>query len=201
MGTAFSETLKKLRTERGLSQQQLANKLFVDRSSIANWENARRVPDALLMTRLAECLNVHVSDLLEMTMVDSEDINVILVDDEEILLAGTLPVLSEILPNASITGFTRISEAINYAKSKPISIAFLDIELGTHSGLDLCKTLLEINPSTNVIFLTSYPDYAINAWNTEASCFLVKPLQKEDVLEQLSKLRHPVGKLGRVFKT
>ena len=196
MSKSFSETLKKLRTERGLSQQQLANKLFVDRSSIANWENNRRVPDAILMTRLAECLNVSVADLLQGSSVDSENINVILVDDEEILLAGTLPVLSEALPDASITGFTRVSEAITFAKNNPVSIAFLDIELGTHSGIDLCKTLLEINPKTNVIFLTSYPDYAIKAWETEASGFLVKPLQKEDIVHQLGKLRHSVGITG-----
>lgn len=197
MGTSFSETLKKLRSDRGLSQQQLANKLFVDRSSIANWENDRRVPDAILMSRLAECLNVTVTDLLKGTDSSEEDINVILVDDEEILLAGTLPVLSEVLPHASITGFTRISEAVNFAKNNRIAIAFLDIELGTQSGFDLCKTLLQINPQTNVIFLTSYPDYAFQAWETEASGFLVKPLQKEDVIEQLKKLRHSIGTNGR----
>lgn len=194
MGSSFSETLKRLRSERGLSQQQLANKLFVDRSSIANWENDRRVPDAILMSRLADCLNVTVTDLLKGNDNSDEDINVILVDDEEIILAGTLPVLSKVLPNASITGFTKVSEAASFAKNNNISIAFLDIELGTQSGLDLCKTLLEINPHTNVIFLTSYPDYAIKAWDTEASGFLVKPLQKEDVLQQLSKLRYPIGK-------
>ena len=48
MSKVFGETLRQLRTKKGYSQQQLSEKLFVDRSSIANWETGRRVPDALL---------------------------------------------------------------------------------------------------------------------------------------------------------
>ena len=63
--------------------------------------------------------------------------------------------------------------------------------MGTTSGLDLCRTLLEINPRTNVVFLTAYPTYALDAWQTEASGFMVKPLTAEGVREQLTKLRFP----------
>ena len=70
-------------------------------------------------------------------------------------------------------------------------MAVLDIELGTASGLDLCHTLIEINPQTNIVFLTAYPDYSLDAWKTEASGFMLKPLIKENVEEQLKKLRYP----------
>ena len=63
--------------------------------------------------------------------------------------------------------------------------------MGTASGLDLCRTLLEINPRTNIVFLTAYPDYSLDAWKTEASGFMVKPLTPEGVKEQLKKLRYP----------
>ena len=72
----------------------------------------------------------------------------------------------------------------------------MDIELGTASGLDLCKTLLEINPRTNIVFLTAYADYSLNAWRTEASGFLLKPLTAEDVKEQLRRLRYPFSMGG-----
>ena len=42
------------------------------------------------------------------------------------------------------------------------------------------------------MFLTAYPDYSLNAWNTGASGFLLKPLTPEGVREQLKKLRYPV---------
>jgi two-component SAPR family response regulator len=96
------------------------------------------------------------------------------------------------MPNATITGFIWPLEAIEYAKSNRIALAVLDIELGTASGLDLCRTLLEINPRTNVVFLTAYPDYSLDAWNTDACGFMVKPLTPESVREQLKKLRYPL---------
>ena len=118
---------------------------------------------------------------------------VIVVDDEEALLAGAIPVLSRVMPDANITGFIKASEAIDYTLKNQVDIVFLDIELGRTSGLDLCSTLTEINPLINVIFLTAYPDYAIDAWGTSACGFLLKPLKEEDVRTQLMKLRHHPG--------
>lgn len=192
MYTSFAETLKMLRTKRNLSQQQLADLLIVDRSSVSRWENGSRLPDVIILSRLANCLGVDTSVLLDISQKDQPVPNIILVDDEEILLAGAMPILANAIPQAAITGFTRISEAITFATTNPISIAFLDIELGQSSGLELCNTLLSINPLTNIIFLTSYPDYAIDAWDTNASGFLVKPLHEEDVRRVLTKLRNPV---------
>ena len=91
-----------------------------------------------------------------------------------------------------IMGFTKPAEAIEYAKINRIALAILDIEIGIASGLDLCRTLLEINPRTNVVFLTAYPDYSLDAWNTDACGFMVKPLTPEGVKEQLKKLRYPL---------
>ena len=95
------------------------------------------------------------------------------------------------MPDATVTGFIWPQEAVEYAKANRIDLAFLDIELGTASGLELCHTLLEINPCTKVVFLTAYPEYSIDAWSTEARGFILKPLTPEAVKEQLKKLRIP----------
>ena len=192
-GLGFAEVIRNLRVEKGMSQQQLANKLFVSRASVASWENGRRVPDAILISRLAGVLSVDVSELFSSTKAKANPPNVILVDDEPILLAGAIITLSDVMPGAEITGFTQVAEAIKFARNNRISIAFLDIELGGKvNGLKLCKVLTNINPLTNVVFLTSYPDYALKAWETSACGFLVKPLKLEDVQKQLENLRHPV---------
>ena len=189
----FANTIRNMRVEKGLSQQQLANKLFVSRASVANWENCRRVPDAILMSRLAGVFGVDVSTLLSVAEMKDTPPNVIIVDDEELLLVGAIPTLSEAMPGAEITGFSIAEEAIEFARGNRISIAFLDIELGRGiNGFELYEALIEINPLTNVVFLTGYPDYSLKAWKTYASGFLVKPLELEDVMEQLKKLRHPV---------
>lgn len=192
MNKHLGEILKNLRTERNLSQQQMANLLFASRSSVANWETGGRIPDLTMLTRIAKLLDVDISLLTGDEGVNKDAPEVIVVDDEPHLLSGVIPVLSEVMPEATITGFLKASEAIDYTRQKHISIAFLDIELGKVNGIDLCNTLIEINPIINVIFLTSYPEYAIKAWNTRASGFLVKPLQADDIMEQLKKLRYPV---------
>ena len=114
-----------------------------------------------------------------------------MVDDDNTILIDSLLVFEEVLPNATITGFNRPKEAIGYAKMNRIDLAVLDIELGTASGLDLCHALLEINPCTKVVYLTAYPDYALEAWDTDACAFMVKPLTPEGVRRQLKKLHYP----------
>ena len=191
MSQVFSETLKRIRTEKGLSQQALADKLFVTRPTVARWEAGTRLPDAMMITRLAEVLSVDVNILMSVTALSGENLNVILVDDRKLILTGGLPVLEEVLPNATVSGFTDADDAIEYAKANRVALAFLDIELRNTSGLELCKKLLEINPQTNVVYLTAYSAYSLDAWSTGASGFMLKPITAEGVREQLKKLRYP----------
>ena len=115
-----------------------------------------------------------------------------MVDDEKIVLAGGIPVLGEVIPDAEVTGFTRPSEALEYARANPVASAFVDIEMGNTSGLDLCREFLRINPRTNVIFLTAYLEYSFEAWDTGACGFLLKPISAEGVRKQLKRLRYPL---------
>ena len=194
----FSQALKSLRIERGISQTELAERMFVTRSTINRWEKGSRLPDNMMIVKLSEALDVDINILLNATVDSSEAPNVILVDDNEIILKGGLPILEEVLPNAMIFGFTRPSEAVEFAKVNRIAMAFLDIEMGKKSGLDLCRTLLEINPRTNVVYLTAYVGYAFDAWSTGACGFMRKPLTAEGVRYQLTQLRYPffVGGAG-----
>ena len=100
-------------------------------------------------------------------------------------------ILGGIVVGAMIYGFTRPSEAIKCAKANRIALAFLDIELRNTSGLDVCRELLEINPRTNVVYLTAYSEYAFDAWDTGASGFMLKPITAEGVRGQLRHLRYP----------
>lgn len=188
MNNVFAETLRRLRTERGLSQKKLGEQMFIDNSAVARWESGNRLPDAMMVTRLARCLGVDANMLFGLAA-ESDDIhNIIMVDDNEVILSHGVTVLGNVISNATITGFIWPLEAIEYAKVNRVELAILDIELGIASGLDLCRTLLEINPCTNVVFLTAYPDYALDAWKTEARGFLLKPLTPDGVREQLKKL-------------
>lgn len=60
----FSENLKTLRKQKGFSQEELATRLHVVRQTISKWEKNISVPDADTLIRLAEILEVSVSELL-----------------------------------------------------------------------------------------------------------------------------------------
>jgi transcriptional regulator with XRE-family HTH domain len=189
--TPFAETLRRLRLERGLSQAQLGSQLYVYRSTIARWESGTRVPDATMIRRLAACLGVDASTLFDLAVEGDERPDVIMVDDNEVILEDGVLTLQEVIPNATVTGFAWPQDAIAHAREIQVTLAFLDIELGGASGLELCHTLHQINPRTNLVFLTAYPDYALDAWRTEAAGFMLKPLTPADVRTQLQRLRFP----------
>ena len=192
MKDSFSEILKSFRTEKNLSQQQLADMLFVERTTIANWESGRRTPDAVLLLQISKCLDIDVNILLETIGNTVEVPNIMMVDDESIILKSGMAVISNLLPNASVTGFTSPTEALSFAKSNRVHLAYIDIEMGKLNGLELCRELLKINPRTNVIYLTAYPDYALAAWDTGACGFAVKPLTAEQARNHLTRLKFPI---------
>ena len=191
MSMLFADTLKKLRTEKGLSQRELAEKMYVTRTAITKWENGNRLPDAAMIKRLSEVLGTDVNILLSAAAESDECPNIIMVDDNAVVLNGGLPIVEKVIPNASVTGFTKPSEAIDFARANRVALAFLDIEMGSVSGLDVCRELLEVNPHTNVVYLTAYGNYSLDAWSTGACGFVLKPITPEGVKEQLKKLRYP----------
>ena len=190
----FAENLRYLREKKGLSRKELGAKMYVSHSTIARWENGTRLPDAAMILRLSKFLGTDANILLQLAAQSDETPNIIMVDDNSVILSDGLVVMEEVLPNANIMGFIWPQEAIDYAKANRVDLAILDIEMGNSSGLELCHTLLEINPTTNVVFLTAYADYSLDAWKTEASGFILKPLTPEGVKEQLKKLRYPFSR-------
>jgi transcriptional regulator with XRE-family HTH domain len=60
----FGEFLAKRRTEKSLTQKELAAKLFVGESAVSKWEADKRRPDLELVTKLSEILGVTESELI-----------------------------------------------------------------------------------------------------------------------------------------
>lgn len=57
-------------------------------------------------------------------------------------------------------------------------IVFLDIRMGALSGMDVAKEILAKNPDTDIVFTTAYDNYAIKAFELDATDYLVKPIMK-----------------------
>ncbi|MBR3314061.1 MAG: response regulator, partial [Atopobiaceae bacterium] len=174
-----------------LSQQQMANRLHVTRSAVANWETGYRLPNAAIISQIARALNADAALLLA-SADESDDVpNVLLVDDSPVALEGGLPVLREALPGANVVGLASSAEVVRYFKGNPVVLALLDIKLGRTNGLDLCQELLLMRQNANIVFITAYPEYSLDAWSTDACGFIRKPLEVEKVRELIPKLRHP----------
>ena len=60
----FSEKLKKLRNEKGVSQTQLAKAIFVSRSAVAKWENGLGLPSEQSLSSLADYFGIAPIELL-----------------------------------------------------------------------------------------------------------------------------------------
>ena len=68
----LNENIKALRKSKGLSQQDLADRLNVVRQTVSKWEQGLSVPDSDLLIALSEALETPVSTLLGETLAESE---------------------------------------------------------------------------------------------------------------------------------
>ena len=60
----INEFIKKLRKEKKWSQEKLADMLYVDRTTIARWENGKRQPDLDMLTRMSEIFDVSINEMI-----------------------------------------------------------------------------------------------------------------------------------------
>lgn len=73
----FAQKLKKLRKERNMTQKQLAEKLFIDCSTVTKWETGKANPDFEKQRQLAELFKVSLDYLMGMTdFTDEENKNI-----------------------------------------------------------------------------------------------------------------------------
>ena len=66
------ENLKALRKQKGLTQEELAIRLNVVRQTVSKWESGRSVPDADILLKIADVLDVSISDLLGAALPNDE---------------------------------------------------------------------------------------------------------------------------------
>ena len=60
----FGEKVKKLREEKGMTQQTMAEKLYVTRQAVSRWECGARYPDLLMAKKIGQILDVSIDELV-----------------------------------------------------------------------------------------------------------------------------------------
>ena len=61
----LGKQIKKYRNEKGYSQEELANKIYVTRQSISNWENDKNYPDVNSLVLLSEVFQISIDELIK----------------------------------------------------------------------------------------------------------------------------------------
>ena len=116
----------------------------------------------------------------------------LIVDDENLALKLTARVIKTCVSEGSeiITELNALN-ALEICRNNDIYIAFLDIDMPQMNGIEFSKKLSEISPTTNIVFVTGYMKFSYDAWSTNASAFLLKPINADDVRAAMAKLRYP----------
>ncbi len=122
--------------------------------------------------------------------------NVLLVDDEIFALKDLNETVSESISDASIKSFQNPGDAVVWAENNKVDIAFLDIEMNKLNGLQLAQKIKDINKNANIIFITAYAEYALDAFSVQASDYVMKPATAEKIRTALENLRKPLPKSG-----
>ena len=113
----------------------------------------------------------------------------IAVDDEILMLGALVKAISASPDIREVTKFSSCEEALEFVKSNPADIAFLDINMRGMGGLALAEKILAARPDCKIVFCTGYEEYAIPAFKLHASGYLMKPISAEDVQNEINNIK------------
>ena len=113
-------------------------------------------------------------------------IRTVIVDNEPAIVQGLKQMLNRLCPQIKIIGTAfDLAQAKYLLTIKPVDLVFLDVKLGDGNSFTLLDQLDSVD--FQVIFITAYDQFAVNAFRCSALDYLVKPIDEEDLLRSVSK--------------
>ena len=119
----------------------------------------------------------------------------ICVDDERLLMEDNVAMCRELPEIDEVKGFMSAKDALAWLTANRADLALLDIDMPDMSGIELAIKIKNLSPDTAVIFTTGYAKYAVDAFSVHASGYLLKPVSKEALAENISYVfsRRPIS--------
>lgn len=112
---------------------------------------------------------------------------IIAVDDEFLALEDFEDTCRGIGITDEIIKFNNPLDALSFAATNKVDIAFLDIEMPVIKGIELAKRIKAINRNVRIIFATSYSNYALEAFGVDAVDYVMKPYEPEAIKKAYEK--------------
>ena len=114
----------------------------------------------------------------------------ILIDDEYYALKGLEMELSE-LGDIDVVGMYEDENiALKEVEKLKPDIVFLDINMPEIKGTSLFSQIKKVCPLTQIVFVTAYDEYAVEAFELNASDYIVKPIRKERLQKTIERLKN-----------
>ena len=107
----------------------------------------------------------------------------IAVDDEPLMLYALVKAVKASPDIASVAEFSSCDDALDWVRSNPADVAFLDINMRGMGGLALAEKIMEVRPDCKIVFCTGYEQYAVAAIKLRVSGYLMKPISAKEVQE------------------
>ena len=114
-------------------------------------------------------------------------IKAVIIDDEKDSIDTLKWKLENYCPDVSvISSFERPADGVSYLKKNPVDLLFLDIEMPMLTGFDVLEELGR-DISFDIIFITAYDNFGIQAVKFSALDYLLKPVQNKELKEAIDK--------------
>ena len=117
--------------------------------------------------------------------------NIIILDNHKLIIKEIRRQVLSVLPEAECVCFTKQREAIEHVKKNRVDAALLDVDMPGLNGIEVAELMCQINPRLNIIFITGFPEYALQAFTVPVSDFIVKPVSEDALRASFQKLRFP----------
>ena len=80
-------------------------------------------------------------------------------------------------------------EVLSWLRDNPCDLVLLDISMPETDGIRLSERIREMRPKTDIVFVTGHPRYAVESWTVHPAGYLLKPVSREALQEEVDYVR------------
>jgi DNA-binding LytR/AlgR family response regulator len=120
----------------------------------------------------------------------TNQISCVIAEDEQIFREALIKLLANQWPELEVLATCEDgAEALEAIAEHQPAVAFLDIRMPGLSGMDVAAASAAISPATQVVFVTAYNQYAIDAFEKGAIDYLLKPIEPKRLDNTIERLK------------
>lgn len=125
-------------------------------------------------------------------------IRALLVDDERLALRQLEALLNTHYKVTIIEACTEPLQALEVARVQKPDVVFLDIHMPEMNGMRAAEYMQQACPGVDIVFVTAYDNYALEAFELNALDYVLKPIQKVRLDKTMRRLEERISRFPEV---